>query len=177
MHQPDSFQALLFSPYRTPAFFYCLWILLWVNDSLIKSRFLENKLWDFLKWELFYIGGECRQCGSCCSGIMLYWKGHRVCSESEFQKLALQYPQKFSRFQYQLDSQGITAFDCICLTSDHRCSDYHNRPEICRHYPVNLFLQAEMVPLQCGYYLKRTILAPNLKYPARIRSLMNEAQL
>ena len=45
--------------------------------------------------------------------------------------------------------QKVYFYHCIKLTESNRCSDYENRPQICRDFPDN---PLALLPKTCGYY-------------------------
>lgn len=66
-------------------------------------------------------------------------------SEEEARKI---YPEYFELLAEKLDGEKVYFYHCPKLTEDKRCSDYENRPGICRDFPDN---PLSMLPKKCGY--------------------------
>lgn len=66
-------------------------------------------------------------------------------SESEAQK---NYPEYFELLKSRAQDEKIYFYHCLKVTKDNRCSDYENRPEICRNFPDN---PIEFLPKTCAY--------------------------
>lgn len=58
------------------------------------------------------------------------------------------YPEYFKLLEERLDGENVYFYHCPKLTSDNRCSDYENRPQICRDFPDN---PLQILPTACGY--------------------------
>lgn len=58
------------------------------------------------------------------------------------------YPEYFELLAEKLDGEKVYFYHCPKLTSRNRCSDYANRPAICRDFPDN---PLSMLPCACGY--------------------------
>lgn len=67
--------------------------------------------------------------------------------ESESQAREI-YPEYFELLAEKLDGEPVYFYHCPKLTADNRCSDYENRPGICRDFPDN---PLSMLPASCGY--------------------------
>lgn len=67
---------------------------------------------------------------------------------SEEQARAI-YPEYFELLEEKLGkNEKVYFYHCPKLTDDNRCSDYENRPQICRDFPDN---PLSMLPKSCGY--------------------------
>ena len=58
------------------------------------------------------------------------------------------YPEYFELLAEKLDGEKSYFYHCPKLTSENRCSDYENRPQICRDFPDN---PISLLPKACGY--------------------------
>lgn len=58
------------------------------------------------------------------------------------------YPEYIELLVEKLDGEKVYFYHCPKLTSENRCSDYENRPQICRDFPDN---PLEMLPVSCGF--------------------------
>lgn len=58
------------------------------------------------------------------------------------------YPEYFDLLKKELDNEKVYFYHCPKLTSENRCSDYENRPEICKCFPDN---PLSLLPKTCGY--------------------------
>ena len=66
-------------------------------------------------------------------------------SKEEAQKI---YPEYFDMLDEKLQGENIYFYHCPKLTDDNRCSDYENRPDICRDFPDN---PLSLLPPACGF--------------------------
>jgi len=66
-------------------------------------------------------------------------------SKEEAQKI---YPEYFELLAKNLPSEDVYFYHCPKLTEDNLCSDYENRPQICRDFPDN---PLSLLPQACGY--------------------------
>lgn len=57
------------------------------------------------------------------------------------------YPEYIKMLEYNKE-EDVYFYHCPKLTTDNRCSDYENRPKICRDFPDNPLV---MLPNSCGY--------------------------
>lgn len=109
---------------------------------------------------------ECKGCATCCN---------LACSEFSQQELtkraqngdnfAKQFTSIFVPYESKAQAQkvypeylellsknvegNVYFYHCPKLTKDKRCSDYENRPDICRHFPDN---PLDILPESCGFY-------------------------
>lgn len=65
-------------------------------------------------------------------------------SMDEAQKV---YPEYIELLKEKVDGE-VYFYHCPKLTEDNRCSDYENRPQICRDFPDN---PLAVLPEKCGY--------------------------
>lgn len=66
-------------------------------------------------------------------------------TEAEAQK---NYPEYFELLKLRAQDEKIYFYHCLKVTADNRCSDYENRPSICRNFPDN---PIEFLPKTCAY--------------------------
>ncbi len=103
----------------------------------------------------YLVTGKCNYCGQCCERINLRCRKGWIQNEREFQELVKKSPE-YGRFSVvSKDSQGYLQFTCAYLIPDNGCSDYNNRPEICKKYPSkSLVLQGGKLIDGCGYSIQ-----------------------
>ena len=141
-------------------FWYGLFVL---NDRVFKIKALETTFWQFVKVELFYVKGTCRSSGYCCQNLEIT-QGTAPIRQLEAFKALVEKKPKYNRFQPILNEDGsIQKFNCSCLTTSNRCSDYENRPDMCRRFPFNTFFQYDYVRSGCGYKIAVKQPWPQLK--------------
>lgn len=58
------------------------------------------------------------------------------------------YPEYFELLAERLNGEKVYFYHCPKLTADNRCSDYENRPKICRDFPDN---PLSILPKSCGF--------------------------
>lgn len=58
------------------------------------------------------------------------------------------YPEYFKLLSDTLDGEKVYFYYCPKLTKENRCSDYENRPQICRDFPDN---PLSLLPRACGF--------------------------
>lgn len=58
------------------------------------------------------------------------------------------YPEYFELLKEKLDGEKVYFYHCPKLTTGNRCSDYENRPQICRDFPDN---PLSLLPANCGF--------------------------
>lgn len=59
------------------------------------------------------------------------------------------YPEYFELLA-EKNIEGVYYYHCPKVTKDNKCSDYENRPEICKNFPDN---PIEFLPKKCAYKL------------------------
>ena len=58
------------------------------------------------------------------------------------------YPEYFELLSERLEGEKVYFYHCPKLTKENRCSDYENRPGICRDFPDN---PLGFLPGPCGF--------------------------
>ena len=66
-------------------------------------------------------------------------------NELEAEKI---YPEYFELLKNRAENEKVYFYYCPKVTKDNRCSDYENRPPICRDFPDN---PLGFLPKTCGY--------------------------
>jgi len=66
-------------------------------------------------------------------------------SEEEARKI---YPEYFELLSEKMQNEKVYFYHCPKLTSDNRCFDYENRPQICRDFPDN---PLSILPKSCAF--------------------------
>ena len=67
------------------------------------------------------------------------------------------YPDYFELLKEKLDGEKVYFYYCPKLTAENRCSDYENRPSICRDFPDN---PLSLLPVNCGFCLWKEEIEP-----------------
>ncbi len=94
-----------------------------------------RKLWLKLRGRQPILRGECIRCGQCCRGIHLKLGGNWLKSEKAFRR-AIERNPHYAIFQAtEKDPQGLLRFSCTKVGENNFCTDYENRPSVCRKYP------------------------------------------
>jgi len=160
--------------------FAILYLLYILNDRIIKNRKIELLIWNLIKWELFYIGGQCNHSGNCCKNIMLFWSDRAIMTSDKFEE-AKQKSSQYTNFVPTYSSRRkIDYFNCKCLSQEKKCLQYKTRPNWCRTYPTNYFHVHDHVLGDCGYqvYCKRVPnLIGNRQLKKRIKTVLNLNQI
>ena len=123
---------------KSNRFLLYLWCMLDLLFTKCGITFFKEFLLFNIKKELFYIDGACQHSGVCCRGLGIKFKGHFITTERDYKK-AVQQDTKLLRFNPVFNDKKIHHFTCSCLTEDNMCSDYDNRPAICKQYPFSVF--------------------------------------
>lgn len=163
----------IFSDKPNKLSFYVFYSLYMLNDKTLNSKRLEHLLWNYIKMELFYISGDCKHSGNCCSNLMLYQKGTPLDTAKKFKEHLKENP-KYTRFTPEKNiGTKILSYSCDCLNPENKCTDYKNRPQICKSYPVSFFIQNDKIYDTCGYKVtpKFTPKIKNTKLKIRIQTL------
>lgn len=58
------------------------------------------------------------------------------------------YPEYFQLLEEKFGEEEVYFYHCPKLTANNRCSDYENRPDICRDFPNN---PLSLLPKSCGF--------------------------
>ena len=66
-------------------------------------------------------------------------------TEVEAEKI---YPEYFELLKNKAEDEKVYFYHCPKVTEDNHCSDYENRPQICRDFPDN---PIGFLPKTCGY--------------------------
>ena len=108
-----------------------------------------------IRRKVLVVQGSCNCCGNCCRAINLEGPKGWIKSEKYFQSL-LERNQEFSRFSVlKKDKSGHIVFECSMLGENNMCTDYDNRPIVCRFFPDNrLPFCGGGLPEGCGYMFK-----------------------
>ena len=96
---------------------------------------------------------NCGMCGACCRlAISEFSPAQLLEKASRGDKFAKEYISTFSPYEKEEDAEKefplyvqllkesgekVYYYHCKKVTSDNKCSDYENRPSICRDYPDN----------------------------------------
>lgn len=98
------------------------------------------------------ITGQCKMCGRCCRDILLKYEGKWLRSEKQYRAMLEKLPL-YSRFEpVGDDGFGCMTFTCRSLGSDNWCTNYEDRPSLCRNYPSkSLYYQGGGLRSECGF--------------------------
>lgn len=66
-------------------------------------------------------------------------------NEEEARKI---YPEYFELLKERVKGENVYFYHCPKVTSENRCPDYDNRPQICKDFPDN---PIGFLPKSCGY--------------------------
>ena len=106
----------------------------------IRSNFVPEKV-------SYEITGQCKKCGRCFN----YMYSVDTYTEKEFKIMQFLFP-KYKRFYIKgKDEYGNFIFACKLVTKEGLCSDYKNRPAMCRNYPVKKLYFPAKLHDGCGY--------------------------
>jgi Fe-S-cluster containining protein len=108
---------------------------------------------------------------------MLYFQEMPIKTKLEYDKIASKNPiyKKFTPI-YKKSTTNIEHFNCSCLNTHNKCTDYTNRPNFCRNYPLSSFLKSSTIPKHCGFNLARTDLILRPKNQT-LQKLINQVML
>ena len=148
----------------------------WQKDVLdMLENDISHEIYD--KWQeilKFRENYECKGCATCCNLACSEFSPEELKKRAEngdnfakqFTSIFIPYESKEeARMVYpeyiELLEENISDdvyFDhCPKLTDCKRCSDYENRPDICRHFPDNPLC---ILPKSCGFYEWREEVLP-----------------
>lgn len=128
------------------------------KQVLALMSLIQRLKFTFRQWKIHRRGlevvirGSCHMCGSCCRCICLYVDGRWIKTKRQIKKMYDSKPElrRFKPTGTRID--GLLEFYCEKLNEDGSCSDYENRPDLCRDYPTrDIFLQYGVLPDSCGY--------------------------
>ena len=106
----------------------------------IRSNFVPEKV-------SYEITGQCKKCGRCCN----YMYSVDTYTEKEFKIMQFLFP-KYKMFYIKgKHDYGNFFFACKLVTKEGLCSDYKNRPAMCRNYPVKKLYFPAKLHDGCGY--------------------------
>lgn len=99
--------------------------------------------------------GQCLGCGSCCQHISIKNGRKVIKTPEEFEKLQRKFPV-YRMFRIMDNIESGLVFQCVYLDLDTGwCTDYENRPPICRNYPNEvIFKIGGALKDCCGYQFK-----------------------
>ncbi|WP_319759343.1 YkgJ family cysteine cluster protein [Maridesulfovibrio sp.] len=126
--------------------------------------FLDYIRLQYRKWQLkkkrqtVVIRGSCQMCGQCCRGICISVGGKWLKRERAFVKAATE-DTSLLRFKiFGKTEEGYLKFSCTSLNENGTCSDYENRPQLCRSFPApSIFMQFGELPKGCGFRMSTEI--------------------
>jgi Fe-S-cluster containining protein len=97
--------------------------------------------------------GKCVTCGRCCRHVYLRDHGELLANFDQYLAMVME-NDKFKRFQVKgRDGSGPLYFGCSMISSDNKCTDYDNRPLMCKAYPDLGMIMYGAVPKEgCGFY-------------------------
>ena len=159
------FKKSLHSPKNNLLWLAILIVIFRINDRIFKHKKTETFLWDFIKCELFYIGGQCQNSGNCCKQLMIVYAGHNIDTQDKLNKL-INKNKSYTRFNPNFtkkNSQKIKHFNCSSLNQNNLCNDYKNRPTFCRNYPMSSFIKLNEIQKDCGYKVQKKTHFPTYK--------------
>ncbi len=107
---------------------------------------------------------NCKMCGACCRlAISEFSPSQLLEKASRGDRFAKEYISTFSPYEKEEDAERefplyiqllresgekVYYYHCKKVTNDNKCSDYENRPDICRDYPDN---PIQMLHPTCSY--------------------------
>lgn len=120
------------------------------------------------KQEIFVCQNDfnCLGCGACCKLACSEFSHPELCEKAKqgdnFAKQFVSvfvpygnvdeakkiYPEYFEMLSAQGECEQTYFYHCPKVSSDNRCPDYENRPQICRDFPDN---PLGLLPKNCGY--------------------------
>ena len=120
-----------------------------MNKFIDKLCVIKNELLSYFVPEKisYKITGKCLRCGKCCN----YMYSYDTYSEKEFKIMQFLFP-KYKRFYIKgKDEFGNLIFACKLVTKEGLCSDYKNRPAMCKNYPKKRINFPGKLHEGCGY--------------------------
>ena len=148
----------------------------WQKDVLdMLENDISHEIYD--KWQeilKFRENYECKGCATCCNLACSEFSPEELKKRAEngdnfakqFTSIFIPYESKeearmvYPEYIELLDeniSDDVYFYHCPKLTDCKRCSDYENRPDICRHFPDNPLC---ILPKSCGFYEWREEVLP-----------------
>ena len=134
-------------------------VLLLENDI---SKEIYRKLNEVMAYRSMF---KCSGCATCCNLACSEFSPEQLAQKaqngdkfaSQFLSIFIPYESKeearkvYPEYIKLLEDNGETDvyfYHCPKLTEDKRCSDYENRPQICKDFPDN---PLSFLPKSCGY--------------------------
>ncbi len=149
--------------------FYFWYALFLINEKTFRNRRWQHSLWDVIKCELFFVAGKCQHSGHCCKQVMIYQKGRKIDSIETLNQVKKR-STAYKRFTPVLDDNNkINHYSCSSLDKNNLCKCYNSRPSFCRTYPMSNFLQHDVIPKHCGYYIASKQIKPSIQHPLLIK--------
>lgn len=160
--KPDGFEGDLFDKYK-PDSLGRSWqnrVIQLLNNDISKEIF--RKLNEILAYRVKF---NCVGCATCCNLACSEFSPEELKQKAENgDKFAKQFTSIFIPYSSKEEARKIYPeyielleennetdvyfYHCPKLTKDNRCSDYENRPQICRDFPDNPLC---ILPKSCGY--------------------------
>ena len=126
------------------------------------SKEIYRKLNEILAYRTQF---SCSGCATCCNLACSQFSPEELAQKaaagdnfaSQFMSIFIPYKSKeeakkvYPEYIELLEENGenqVYFYHCPKLTADKRCSDYENRPQICRDFPDN---PLSLLPKSCGY--------------------------
>jgi hypothetical protein len=99
--------------------------------------------------------GQCNCCGSCCKNISIKHGKKIIQTPEQFEALQRKFPV-YRMFRIMDNADNGLIFQCVYLNDETgKCTNYENRPPICRNYPHEvIFKLGGSLADSCGYYFK-----------------------
>lgn len=118
--------------------------------DFVKSLYYEIMSYFVPERIEYEVSGSCKKCGKCCE----YMYSYDTYTEKEFKIMQFLFP-KYKRFFIKgKDELGNLIFACKYITKEGLCSDYKNRLQMCKKYPVKRLRKPLKLHEGCGYYIK-----------------------
>lgn len=135
------------------------------------SKEIYRKWQEILKFRENY---ECKGCATCCNLACSEFSPEELKKRAENgdnfakqftsifipyeskEEARMVYPEYIELLEENI-SDDVYFYHCPKLTDCKRCSDYENRPDICRHFPDNPLC---ILPKSCGFYEWRKEVEP-----------------
>jgi uncharacterized protein len=96
--------------------------------------------------------GNCTQCGECCKNLYLRINKKTIETVEEFKEAQERHPDEYRCFEPTHSSDVGLVFKCKNLGEDDLCTDYENRPGLCRSYPTeDSATDGAKLPKDCGF--------------------------
>lgn len=169
--KPENFEGDLFDRYEVNSVGYdwqvkCVKLL--KNDI---SKEIFRKLTEILAYRERF---KCVGCATCCNLACSQFSPEELKEKAQNgDKFAIQFLSVFIPYKTKEEAEKIYPeyiqllkdnnetdvyfYHCPKLTADNRCSDYENRPQICRDFPDN---PLSILPKSCGYKMWKDEIEP-----------------